>query len=300
MAFMLIATLHLMGTPLWLFIPLAIIIALVTLFAVVVKIRDGKMFIPLITRGDGESIPVYLLRLLEFKVTPKISPYTLEAGKVQLPKGQTPAQNHVPIEEVRDGIVKTRHGNYAIVLEASSVNIDLQSEREKVELEDAFRRFLHSLRFPISIYSYSFPPQMDEYFETLDRREAQELNPLVQEMIALYKKEMQALVRDGRVISRKVIVVIPFEIAKEKEPKKGELLDPRRIREELYSRASAVIKELKSFQVEGRVLEDSELWELYYSLFDRHLSKIQHLRPHDASATLAVMSERSSSGSEIA
>jgi len=68
-------------------------------------------------------------------------------------KGST--QEHLPIEDIIDGIVILKDGGAAQVLQVSSVNFDLLSEREQGALVFAYGGILNSLNFPIQIMIHS-------------------------------------------------------------------------------------------------------------------------------------------------
>jgi hypothetical protein len=60
-------------------------------------------------------------------------------------------QEHLPIEDVIDGIVILKDGSCSLVMQLSSVNFDLLSEREQSALVFAYGGILNSLNFTIQI-----------------------------------------------------------------------------------------------------------------------------------------------------
>lgn len=64
-------------------------------------------------------------------------------------KGST--QDNLPIEDIIDGIVILKDGSACQVLQLSSVNFDLLSEREQGALIFAYGGILNSLNFNIQI-----------------------------------------------------------------------------------------------------------------------------------------------------
>src|SRR3989339_537328 len=101
-------------------------------------------------------------------------------------KGTT--QDHLPIEDVVDGIVILKDGSAATVLQVSSVNFDLLSEREQSALIFAYGGILNSLSFPIQVVIRSNTEDVTTYLENLKNAQETQTNPLLRERIESYRK----------------------------------------------------------------------------------------------------------------
>lgn len=294
---MLIMLIYLTGIfPLPIFIALATLIALTTLAIARIRITDeGQIRVKIGNLSvHGEMIPSHLFRILNFHVLhSRVSPWANRSGAAKLPKGQTPAQMSILPVRIINNVVQTKHGYFAMVLECSSVNIDLLSEHEKAATESLYAHFLNTLKFPIAIYSLAAPPRMEEYFERLEQRESREENPLIRQMMKNYRLELAKLLEDGKIMSRKLYVVVSLKPeVNGKGNKRGELRDFGRVRDELFSRTAAVSKQLKQFGVHARVLEEQELIELYHWLYNRDLYRKQPVRSSQIPKTVAVHHEK--------
>lgn len=121
-------------------------------------------------------------------------------------------QEHLPIEDIIDGIALLKDGSCAAVLQISSVNFDLLSEREQQALIFAYGGILNSLNFPIQIVIYSNTKDVSFYLNNLKKAEEKQINPLLKERIVLYRKFIEETVKKNDVLSKQFYVVIPFSI----------------------------------------------------------------------------------------
>ena len=76
-------------------------------------------------------------------------------------------QDHLPIEDIVDGVVILKDGSCAMVMRLSSVNFDLLSEREQSALVFAYGGILNSLNFPIQIIIHSKTKDISSYLKQL-------------------------------------------------------------------------------------------------------------------------------------
>jgi len=78
-------------------------------------------------------------------------------------KGST--QDHLPIEDIVDGVVIMKDGSCASIMQISSVNFDLLSEKEQSALVAAYGGILNSLNFPIQIVVKSSTKEVGVYLK---------------------------------------------------------------------------------------------------------------------------------------
>lgn len=121
-------------------------------------------------------------------------------------------QDHLPIEDVVDDLVLLKDGSCVSVLQISSVNFDLLSEREQSALVFAYGGILNSLNFPIQIVIYSNTKDVTFYLNNLKQVEEKQPNPLLKERISYYRKFIEETVKKNDVLSKAFYVVIPFSI----------------------------------------------------------------------------------------
>jgi hypothetical protein len=123
-------------------------------------------------------------------------------------KGTT--QDHLPIEDVIDGIVILKDGSAAMILQISSVNFDLLSEKEQSALVSAYGGILNSLNFPIQIVIKSNTKDVGSYLKNLIEAENKQVNKLLKERIKNYRKFIEDTVKKNDVLSKSFFAVVKF------------------------------------------------------------------------------------------
>ncbi len=125
-------------------------------------------------------------------------------------KGTT--QEHLPIEDVVEGIVILKDGSCAMVVAISSVNFDLLSEREQSALIFAYGGILNSLNFPVEIVIRSETKDVSSYLKRLSEAQEKQTNPLLRDKIASYRKFIEEVVKKNDVLAKNFYLVVPFSI----------------------------------------------------------------------------------------
>jgi hypothetical protein len=123
-------------------------------------------------------------------------------------KGST--QEHLPIEDVVDGIVMMKDGSCSVVLSVSSVNFDLLSEQEQSALVFAYGGILNSLNFPIQIIIQSHAKDVSSYLKNLQNVEEKQINPQLKERIKQYRKFIEETVKKNDVLSKSFYIAVNF------------------------------------------------------------------------------------------
>ena len=131
----------------------------------------------------------------------------IDSTKIAI-KGST--QDHLPVEDIIDGVVLLKDGGAAMVMQVSSVNFDLLSEKEQSALVFAYGGILNSLNFPIQILIHSTAKDVGIYLANLTQAEADQENPLLKNRIASYRKFIEETVKRNDVLSKTFYLVIPF------------------------------------------------------------------------------------------
>ncbi len=123
-------------------------------------------------------------------------------------KGTT--QDHLPIEDIIDGVVILKDGSAAIIMQVSSVNFDLLSEKEQSALVSAYGGILNSLNFPVQIVIKSSTKDVGSYLKNLTEAENRQVNKLLKERIKSYRKFIEDTVKKNDVLSKSFYVVVKF------------------------------------------------------------------------------------------
>lgn len=203
-------------------------------------------------------------------------------------KGST--QQHLPIEDIVDDIVMLKDGSCAVVMQLSSVNFDLLSEREQSALVYAYGGILNSLNFPIQIVIRSNTKDVSAYLTMLSRAEEKQVNPLLKERISSYRKFISETVKKNDVLAKSFYIAVPFsslelgikgagkEIGKslfsfgktgedEKLPfDKNYILE--RARASLDPKRDHIIRLFSRLGLDIRPLTKKELVDLFYAIYN--------------------------------
>ena len=202
-------------------------------------------------------------------------------------KGST--QEHLPIEDVVNGIVLLKAGSCALVLQVSSVNFDLLSEREQSALVFAYGGILNSLNFPIQIVIHSNTKDVSSYLGRLKEAEGEQGNTLLKQRIASYRRFIEETVKRNDVLSKSFYVGIPFSVlelgiktvqkqtvgtiipnlAKKEETlpfSKEYILE--KAKASLEPKRDHLIRLFSRLGLEVKVLETKELIQLFYKMYN--------------------------------
>jgi hypothetical protein len=129
-------------------------------------------------------------------------------------------QAHLPIGEIRNNVVVLKNGGIRAVIKTSTINFNLKSEDEQYATLEAYKGFLNTLSFPIQIVVQSRKVDLDSYFQQLEIREKEILNPLLKQQTKDYKEYLKKLVDVAEIMEKEFFVVVPAD-PKRKEVKKN-------------------------------------------------------------------------------
>lgn len=196
-------------------------------------------------------------------------------------------QRVIEFDSIKEGVIALKGGSLRQILMVSGVNFDLKSEDEQNVILYSFQSFLNALDFPIQILIHSRKLNIDAYLEMLSGREKQESNELLKNQIAEYQQFIKTLVEGSTIMSKTFFVVVPYEaspISLEKGVKSnikglfGGLLGKKEtpqtqenfeaMKQQLFQRTDQVINGLRGIGLRAIPLEDQELIELFYNLYN--------------------------------
>lgn len=207
-------------------------------------------------------------------------------------------QDHLPIEDVVDNVVLLKNGACCVVMKISSVNFDLLSEREQSALVYAYGGILNSLNFDIQIVVQSSAKDVSFYANNLKLMEEKQVNPLLKERIASYRRFIEEIVKKNDVLSKSFYVVVPFSPIELGIKSMGTQL-PKNFqfgakqptglpfpREQILEKAKASLEPKKEHLIrlfsrlglEIRQLNTKELIELYYRIYNEETEANQKIQ----------------------
>ncbi len=208
---------------------------------------------------------------------------------------QASTQQHLDILDIQGDMAILKSGGATIVLEATSVNFDLLSEREQDSMIAAFSSMLNSLSFVMQIVVRSRKLDITNYLKWVDERAqstAALANPYLKDKIASYKEFLVSLVQKGEVLDKRFYLAIPYYSPV--SIKKPGLLDPllgkktsaprvnkaqimARAKTDLEPKRDHIIKQLERLGIKSRQLNTPELIELFYEIYNPEQARVQHI-----------------------
>lgn len=210
-------------------------------------------------------------------------------------KGST--QDNLPIEDIVDGVVILRDGSASKVLQVSSVNFDLLSEREQGALVFAYGGILNSLNFPIQIVISSTTKDVSNYLSNLEVAKNSQQNEKIKERIASYKKFVEETVKRNDVLSKTFYIVVPFsnlelgiknaqkQIINSINPIKKEVELPyskeyilEKAKASLQPKEDHIVRLFSRLGLEIKALNTKELIELFYKIYNEDTAGSQKLQ----------------------
>lgn len=201
-------------------------------------------------------------------------------------------QTHLPIAEIKDGVVVLKDGTLRAVLLVSSINFALKSEDEQNAIISAYVGFLNSIDFPIQIVVQSRRLQIRPYLEELQELERTQENELMRVQIADYRAFVQELVDIGQIMSKRYYVVVPYDPLSNRKKtfwsRFKEVIKPTislRLKEERFQerkedldlRVRQVGSGLSSVGLRAVQLDTQALIELYYATYNPDIAYAETL-----------------------
>ena len=200
-----------------------------------------------------------------------------------MPKEAQPTQKFVEIEDIRNGAVILKNGSLRTVLMVSGINFELKSEEEQNIIAYSYQNFLNTLDFSVQIVIHSRKLNIENYLNKLAERQTTETNELLKNQISEYIEFIRSFVELNAVMAKTFFVVVPYDPivipsggkkileffkfgSKTKISALEESLEQKIT--QLNQRTEQVINSLTQVGLRVVALEDKELIELFYNLYN--------------------------------
>ncbi len=195
-------------------------------------------------------------------------------------------QDLIPVADIVDGIVIYKNGGAAQIMESSSLNFGLLSEREQDAVIASYAGLLNSFNFPVQIVVRSQKKDISIYMTFLDEAKAKVKNPKLVSIMEDYKNFISEAIKKKNVLSKKFYIVIPFTplelgISKSfssavKSSKNSALPFPksyvvRKAKVALFPKRDHLIRQAGRLNVKFKPLTNDELLRLFYNVYNPEL-----------------------------
>ena len=182
-------------------------------------------------------------------------------------------QAFIEIEEIKDDIVLMKDYSAATVLEVSAVNFWLLSTEEQASIIYAYAGLLNSLSFPIQILILSKRMDISAYLEYLEERITSQLSDLIKTRLVSYREFIKNIIKKNTVLEKRFFFVVNFSplelgISGSNPGSLNKQYVINRAKTALYPKRDNLIRLLSRTGLKGTVLNNQELTELYYNLYN--------------------------------
>jgi hypothetical protein len=200
------------------------------------------------------------------------------------------SQKFLPIADIAEDLVVYKDGGAAIVLESTSLNFGLLSEKEQQAVIAAYAALLNSLSFSIQILVRSQRKDISNYLKRLDEAAQKIENPKLKILMNSYKNFVTETIKKKNVLGKRFFIVIPFsplELGMTRSTlsiaRKGPLPFPKayvikKAKVALYPKRDHLIRQARRLGLKLKQLSTNELIELYYDIYN---PKKPAVRPRD-------------------
>ena len=191
------------------------------------------------------------------------------------------SQEHLPISDICEDIVLYKDGGAAVLMESTSLNFSLLSEKEQEAVIAAYSGLLNSLSFSIQIMVRSQKKDISNYMNYLDESAKKIANPRLYRLMQSYRKFIIESVKKKNVLGKRFFVVLPFsplELGVAKSvlsitKGKGTLPYPKsyvikKAKVILYPRRDHLIRQMGRLGIKLKQLETGELVSLFYEIYN--------------------------------
>ena len=119
-------------------------------------------------------------------------------------------QGLLPVVDIVDGIVIYKNGGASLIMESTSLNFGLLSEREQEAVIASYAGMLNSFNFPVQIVVRSQKKDIGKYMDYLDEAQKNIKIPKLANIMADYKEFVQEAIKKKNVLSKKFYLVVLF------------------------------------------------------------------------------------------
>ncbi|PIQ91356.1 MAG: hypothetical protein COV70_04265 [Parcubacteria group bacterium CG11_big_fil_rev_8_21_14_0_20_39_22] len=202
-----------------------------------------------------------------------------------MPIKSKPAQEFVPIKEVRDGIVVLKSGAMRGIVMASSVNFALKSSENQTAIISQFQNYLNSLDFSTQIYMQSRRLDIRPYIALLEERYREQVTDLMKVQTREYIGFIKNFTESTNIMTKTFFIVVPFAPASintgnggkissilpgksNREGTEARMEEFEENRSQLEQRMSVVEQGLVRCGIRVAKLGTEEVIELFYKIFN--------------------------------
>jgi len=190
-------------------------------------------------------------------------------------------QKHLPIADITNDVVIYKDGGAALVMESTSLNFGLLSEKEQAAVIAAYAAMINSLSFSVQIVVRTQRKDISSYLSFLDEQAKKITHPLLTRLMAEYRGFISESVKKKNVLGKRFFVVLylsPLELGVGKSVasitrRGGPLPFPKsyvikKAKITLYPRRDHLIRQAGRLGIKFKQLLTPDLIDLYYAIYN--------------------------------
>ena len=183
-------------------------------------------------------------------------------------------QDFLPFENIKDGLIDLGNYQYRAIIECSSINYSLKTDREKEIIDLSFQRFLNSLSHPIDIIVQTKTMDNTELLKSLkeDLKDSVTAFPQLENYGQAYYNSIKDLYKlVGNDKEKVKYIVVPYTVTLNRSNAKEKFEYAKR---EMQNRCTALTDSLQSLGINCTILGTKEVIDILYSVY--HKGNVSH------------------------
>ncbi|MGA2910460.1 MAG: hypothetical protein ABSE04_01485 [Candidatus Microgenomates bacterium] len=190
-------------------------------------------------------------------------------------------EEHLPIADITNDVVVYRDGGAALVMESTSLNFGLLSEKEQEAVIAAYAAMINSLTFSVQIVVLTQRKDVSSYLNFLDEQAKKITHPLLAKLMQDYRGFITESVKKKNVLGKRFFIVLylsPLELGIGKSvaaitKRGGPLPFPKsyvikKAKITLYPRRDHLIRQAGRLGIKFKQLGTADLIDLYWSVYN--------------------------------
>lgn len=190
-------------------------------------------------------------------------------------------QAHLPVAAIQDGIVLYKDGGAAVLLESTSLNFGLLSDREQEAVVSAYAALINSLSFSIQIVIRTQRKDISSYISYINEAEKKILNEKLKRLMVSYKNFVLETTKKRNVLGKRFFLIIPFSPLELGVSQSFKLVTNKskslpytkeyilkKVKVALFPKRDHLVRQGARLGLRLRPLEDMELIELFYNVYN--------------------------------
>lgn len=200
------------------------------------------------------------------------------------------SQDRLPLADITENLVLFKDGGAALIMESTSLNFGLLSEREQEAVVAAFAALINSLSFPTQILVRTQKKDVSIYLHAIDEQLPKIKNPKLRDLMIGYKNFISETIKKKNVLGKRFFIIVPFSpyelgiaakgftgsISKQKGPlpyTKEFVL--KKAQTSLYPKRDHLARQASRLGLKFKQLNNEELIRLFYNVYNPDVASLK-------------------------